>query len=165
MPAHVSPAYAQYPKQAEPRGLLRLGASELKFYHLEKPGEPIPEEIAASARFCLAGEGAAAAGLDGDCGFAILHRCGADFYFLLVGAWRGTNEIWEAVFYRDARMDAFAAFDPAYPDAPGALRPTFCVWELGIVAHESAAWTRFLASPREAADLTSWREDFISGAV
>lgn len=164
-PAHVSPAYVQYAKQAVPREALRLGTSAIKLYHLEKPGEPVPEAIAASARAFLTGEAAGEAGLDGDCGFVILHRCGADFYFLLIGVWRGSNEIWEAVWYRDAGMDAFAPFGPAYPAQAGMLRPTFCVWEVGVVAHESAAWARYLASPRGDADLARWREDFITGAV
>jgi hypothetical protein len=164
-PAHVSPAYVQYPKQSVPRAVLRVGTSALKLYHLEKPGEPVPDAIAASARAFLTGGGLAAAGLDDDCGFAILHRCGADFYFLLTGVWRGSNEIWEAVAYRDAGMADFAPFDPAYPAVAGKLRPTFCVWELGIVGHESAAWTRFLASPRGEADLARWRDDMFEGAV
>src|SRR3546814_7109998 len=77
--------------------------------------------------------------------FVILHRCGADFYFLLVSVWRGSNELWEAVWYQHGDMPAFAPLDSAYlPDA-GAPRPTFCVWELGLVPHESAAWARYLA--------------------
>src|SRR3546814_4391337 len=47
--------------------------------------------------------------------FVILHRCGADFYFLLVSVWRGSNELWEAVWYQHGDMPAFAPFDSAYP--------------------------------------------------
>lgn len=162
---HVSSGYAHYPKHAVPRGLLRSGTSEIKLYHLEKPGEPVPGDIAASARALLEGGGLEAAGLADDCGFVILHRCGVDFYFLLMGAWRGSNELWEAVWYRDAGLAAFAPFDPAYPAQAGTLRPTFCVWELGIVAHESAAWTRYLASAREEDDLERWHADFLEGPV
>ncbi|MGH7936717.1 MAG: hypothetical protein ACREF8_06885, partial [Chthoniobacterales bacterium] len=44
-------------------------------------------------------------------GFVILHRCGSDFYFLIVSTWRGNNEVWEAVFYKDgAPMADFALF-------------------------------------------------------
>ncbi len=163
-PAHVDPAYVQYAKEAVPCGMAGAPGAALKLYHVEKPGEPVPSAIAEAARAFLAGEGVAAAGLEGDCGFVILHRCGADFYFLLLGVWRGSNELWEAVWYRQGDMAGFARFDPAYPpSAP--LRPTFCVWELGVVAHEAAAWTRFLASPRGAADLARWREDRFEGAV
>jgi hypothetical protein len=168
-PTHVPPGYAHYPKQAVPRGMLATAGSTLKLYHLEKPGEPVPDAIAASARAFLSREGLAAAELaDGDagmdCGFVILHRCGADFYFLLLTVWRGANEAWEAVWYRDSGMADFARFEPAYPPA-AMLRPTFCVWELGVVAHEAAAWSRYLASPRAEADLAYWRDDFFAGAV
>jgi len=163
--SHVAPAYAHYPKQAVPQGMLRAGASILKFYHLEMPGEPVPEAIANAARAFLADEGGERAGLNGDHGFALLHRCGAGFHFLLIAVWRGSNEVWEAVWYRDGGMTAFAPFDPAYPPAVGTLRPTFCVWELGIVAHEAAAWSRLLASPRAPADLERWRTDWFEGQV
>ncbi|HKR25448.1 MAG TPA: hypothetical protein VJS15_09330 [Allosphingosinicella sp.] len=161
--AHVSPSYVHYRKRAVPREALEVGASMLKLYHLEKPGEPVPDAVAAAARAALVG--GVAAGLDGDRGFAIVHRCGADFHFLLTGAWRGSNELWEAVWYRDGGMAGFAPFDAAYPPHPGPVRPTFCVWELGIVAHESDAWARFLASPRGAEDLERWRSDWREGEV
>lgn len=165
-PAHVPPDYAHYPKQAVPCGMVGAAGSALKLYHLEKPGEPVPEAIAASARAFLARKGLATP--DGeagpDCGFVILHRCGADFYFLLLTVWRGANEAWEAVWYRDAAMADFARFAPAYP-GEAMLRPTFCVWELGVVAHESAAWSRYLASPRADADLACWRNDLFAGQV
>jgi hypothetical protein len=168
-PAHVPPGYAHYPKQAVPCGIAGAAGSVLKLYHLEKAGEPVPDAIAASARAFLAREGLAAAVVaDGeakeDCGFVILHRCGADFYFLLMTVWRGANEAWEAVWYRDGAMTDFARFGPAYP-GEAMLRPTFCVWELGVVAHESAAWSRYLASPRAAADLARWRSDLFAGQV
>lgn len=69
------------------------------------------------------------------------------------------------MWYRHGDMPALAPFDPAYPDAAGAVRPTFCVWELGIVAHEALAWARYLASPRDAAALAAWRADIFFGTV
>ncbi|MBC7986869.1 MAG: hypothetical protein H7X93_09410, partial [Sphingomonadaceae bacterium] len=112
-----------------------------------------------------AGEGDFAAG---DRGFVILHRCGADFHFLLVSVWRGANECWEAVWHHQGDMVGFARFDPAYPAGGGAAmtpRPTFCVWELAIVAHEARAWTRLLASPRGEEDIVRWRDDLLEGEV
>lgn len=168
MPAltHVDPDYRHYAKRAVPRGRLATDAAELKFYHVEKPGEPVAPDISEAARNFIAEAAAEGAlGLDGDHGFAILHRCGADFYFLLLSAWRGSNELWEAVYYRQGGMDGFAVFDPAYPPAGRPIRPTFCVWELGVVAHEAAAWSRLLASPRGESDLDAWRRDLFGGAV
>ena len=165
--AHVTPEYGHYAKRADPRETLALRAAELKFYHVEKPGEPVPAALEADARDFLEAElWEGALGRDGgDYGFVILHRCGADFYFLLLSVWRGANELWEAVYYRDGAMDRFAPFDPAYPPSRTRVRPTFCVWELGVVAQEARAWSRFLASPRSDADLDRWRGDRFSGEV
>ena len=75
-------------------------------------------------------------------GFVVLHRCGEDFYFLLVCTWRNENELWETVWAKNGDADVF--FRP-WP-ADGAHRPTFCVWELGAVCHERDAWTSYLRS-------------------
>lgn len=166
LPLAAVPAdYRHHPKQAVPRLPLTTGGAVLKFYHLEKPGDPVPEALAADARALLSG-GAGGFGA-GDRGFVLLHRCGADFHFLLLSVWRGANEVWEAVWHHQGAMAGFAPFDPAYP-APGEtapLRPTFCVWELAIVAHEALAWSRLLASDRGDADLARWQMDLLSGAV
>lgn len=164
MPAlgHVPDSYVHYAKLAVPQGMIAVPGSTLKFYHVARPGEPVPEAVDALARSTLAEEPAFA--FEGDYGFCLLHRCGADFYFLLPTAWRGANEAWEAVWYLHGDMPAFRPFDPAYPSAP-APRPTFCVWELGVVAHEAAAWSRFLASPRDEPALVQWLQDRFEGAV
>lgn len=165
MPGHVQPAYAHRPKQAVPRGLILVGGTELKLYHLEVPGEPVPEAINTLARAYLARESDTSLGFEGDCGFVLIHRCGADFHFLLPTVWRGNNEAWEAVCYHQSDMADFTPFRPAYSAPDGAVRPTFCVWELGIVAHEAAAWSRYLASPRAGDDLARWRDDLFAGNV
>lgn len=164
MSAAVDPAYRHYPKHAEFRERVEAGGAALKVYHLTTADAPVPGEVANLCADWLA-EQASAAVAPGDCGFVILHRCGADFYFLLVSVWRGSNELWEAVWYRHSDMPAFAAFDSAYPPDAGVARPTFCVWELGIVAHESAAWGRYLASPRDDAARSRWVDDIFEGAV
>jgi len=164
MSAAVDAAYRHYPKQGDFVGLREVHGAEFKLYHLTAPDAPVPDEV---ARLCDDWFETEAAGVaqPGDCGFVLLHRCGADFYFLLVSVWRGSNELWEAVWYRHGAMPAFAPFDPAYPAATGVVRPTFCVWELGIVAHESTAWGRYLASPRDAAARASWVEDVFEGTI
>ena len=160
----VDPEYRHAPKVAAAGTALDLGNSHLKWYDLAPADKPVPEAIAADARDYLCRLHAdGSLDLADDRGFVILHRCGESFYFLLVSIWRGANELWEAVYYRDATMDGFATFDPAYPAA--GLRPTFCVWELGIVAHESTAWSRFLSSPRAASDDAAWRDSQLNGLV
>lgn len=163
----VPETYRHYPKQAVPLGVLETGGAVLKFYHLEKPGEPVPPPLAHVARQWLEGQ-AGQVFEAGDCGFVILHRCGADFHFLLPVVWRGANEAWETVAFHQADMTGFERFDPAYPllvDNQIAPRATFCVWELAILAHEARAWGRFLASDRGEAALARWRDDVLEGAV
>ena len=160
----VPESYRHYAKRSVPQPPLDAGGAVLKIYHLEKPGEPVPPPLAEVARNWLAAWAGQALEA-GDCGFVILHRCGADFYFLLLGAWRESNEAWEAAWYRDGGMAEFAPFAPAYPAEAGVLRPTFCVWELAVVAHEALAWARFLSSPHDEADLARWRADRFSGAA
>ncbi len=157
--------YRHYAKQAVPLAPLETGGAVLKFYHLEKPGEPVPPALAGRARAWLEAHRLFE---PGDCGFVILHRCGADFHFLLAAVWRGANEAWEAVAFHHGEMTDFARFDPAYP-APGdgetPPRPTFCVWELAIVAHEALSWSRFLATDRGADSLAAWRGDLLAASV
>lgn len=163
----VPETYRHYPKRAIPRGLLETGGAVLKLYHLERPGEPVPPPLADVARAWLDARNGAAFEA-GDLGFVILHRCGADFHFLLPVVWRGANEAWETVAYHQGDMTGFERFDPAYPGvAQGEIvpRPTFCVWELAIVAHETLAWSRFLAGDRDEAALACWRKDVLKAEV
>jgi len=157
----IESEYRHYPKRASFVGMVADIRAELKFYHIEQSGAPIPTAISSDALAFVAET--AVAGSD-DTGFVILHRCGADFYFLLVSAWRGSNELWEAVHYRQGAMTTFAPFAPAYVEA-GAPRPTFCLWELGVVAHEAAAWARLLAAPRGEDERVRWRATTFSGLV
>ena len=160
----VDPGYRHIAKSATPGPSLNVGSVELKWYDLASE-DGVPDEVRASGRTHVT-----AALTDGsmavhhEAGFVILHRCGEDFYFLLTSIWRGTNELWESVRYRDGPMADFAAFDPAYPPA-GKVRPTFCVWELGVVAHEARAWSMYLRSPRGEADKEAWRRSRFQGPV
>lgn len=163
----VPESYRHYPKQAIPRGVLDVGGAALKLYYLERSGEPVTPPLAAVALGWLEGQ-AGHVFEAGDLGFVILHRCGADFHFLLPTVWRGANEAWETVAYHQGDMTGFECFDPAYPRLPeGAIapRPAFCVWELAIVAHEALAWSRFLAGARDEAALTQWRSDVLEAEV
>jgi hypothetical protein len=142
-------------------GMTRAG-SALKWYEVARATAPVPDEIRALAREGL--ERASRAGdlaLADDVGFVILHRCGRDFYFLLVCTWRNGNEVWETVFAKDGQADP--VFRPWPGDGPH--RPTFCVWELGVVCHEARAWTRYLRSDRNAAALQTYLDDGFDGSV
>ena len=113
----------------------------------------MPDEIERLARKYLAQTPLEAKGL----GFIILHRCGNDFYFLIVNTWRGNNEVWETVFYKGAMQD-FALWprDKMH-------KPTCCVWELMPVWHETKSWERFLLSKRDETAAKLWLGDLYSG--
>lgn len=158
---HVSQNYRHYEKLASPGEAIPIGSSTLKWYDLATAGTPVdPDVRALSRRFLDKASAHADWPLDEDVGFVILHRCGAEFYFLIVCSWRGNNELWETVYFKpDAATAGFALFPQ------GTHKGTFCVWEAGIVAHEMKAWTKYLTSPRAAADLTAYLADCIEGSV
>ena len=140
---------------------IELGGSSFKWYDIAPPDEPVPGPIRALARGSL--RGAVDSGpivLDDDLGFVILHRCGADFYFLLVSTWRNDNELWETVWAKDGDASGFHPWP-----LEGTHRPTFCVWELGAVCHEQQAWSRFLRSERGPQDREAYLQDLYAGEV
>ena len=158
----VDPGYVHYPKVAQAQPSIMLGGSVLKWYDIAPEDAPVPLAVRALARRCLRDASRSGAlDLAGDLGFVILHRCGASFYFLLVSTWRNENELWETVWAKDGREDVF--FRP-WP-VEGTHRPTFCVWELGPVAHEREAWIRFLRSARDEAARREYLRDCYLGAV
>lgn len=142
----VANDYQHYDKFVEPDEQIELQNSRLKWYNIAKADEPVLPEIRDLARFFLETESARGNLQDfGELGFVILHRCGADFHFLLVNSWRNGNELWESVYAKiDAGQKDFQPF--AFENLH---RGTFCVWELAAVWHEQQAWKRFLLSARD----------------
>ena len=153
----VKEAYLHTPKWVTPGDPIETSGAILKWYALAPQDEPVPEEIDRLARAYLAQHPLEAKGL----GFVILHRCGSDFYFLIVSTWRGNNELWETVFYKNG--DAMADF--ALWPRDGMHKPTFCVWELAPVWHEKEAWERFLESARDETAAQVWQRDLYAGAA
>ncbi|MEY2490519.1 MAG: hypothetical protein QOC70_2461 [Verrucomicrobiota bacterium] len=151
----IDPEYRHAPKCVTPGETLEPAGAVLKWYAVYSEDLPVPNEITQLARSYLKKTPLEARGL----GFVIVHRCGRDFYFLIVCTWRGSNEVWETVFYKDGDvMVDFALFarDKAH-------KPTFCVWELAPVWHEQQAWVRFLQSSRDGAAARVWLGDRYSG--
>jgi hypothetical protein len=154
--------YRHVAKLARPAPIITIAGATLKWYDVARATAPVPEEIRALAREGLEDEARTGGlALADDVGFVILHRCGRDFYFLLACTWRNQNEVWETAFAKDGEADP--AFRP-WP-AGGPHRPTFCVWELGVVCHEQRAWARYLRSERDAAALQTYLEDGFDGSV
>ena len=151
----VELGYQHKPKRVTPGQPLETAGALLKWYALHPDDRPVPEAIGGLARAALTRLPLEARGL----GLALLHRCGNDFYFLIVCTWRNSNELWETVFYKDG--DSMAEFAP-FP-REGVHKPTLCVWELVPVWHEQQAWKRFLASARDLAAGEAWAADRYEG--
>jgi hypothetical protein len=151
----IDPGYRHYPKRVTPGEPIELPGALLKWYGLHPEDRPIPEELTSLARNYLNKSSLEARGL----GCVVLHRCGTDFYFLIVCTWRNNNELWTTVFYKDGdRMADFALFP-----RDDAHKPMMCVWELVPVWHEQKAWERFLCSARDEAAAQEWLGDGYSG--
>ena len=154
--------YRHIEKFASSEPSLALGDTVLKWYDVAPDDAAVPLAIRAVARRSLRDASRAAElGTLGELGFVILHRCGEDFYFLLVCTWRNENELWETVWAKNGESDAL--FRP-WP-IEGAHRPTYCVWELGAVTHEREAWSRYLLSARDEAARHAYLRDCHDGVV
>lgn len=152
----IDAGYQHIPKRVTAGEPLEMSGVTLKWYGVHPEDRAVPAEITRMARAYLSTATLEARGL----GFVVLHRCGNDFYFLIVSTWRNSNELWETVFYKDRSMSDFAPFA-----REGDHKPTFCVWELVPVWHEQQAWVRFLRSSRDEAATESWRNDRYSGTA
>jgi hypothetical protein len=86
-----------------------------------------------------------------------MHRCG-EHYLLLVCTWRSENELWESVYY-----DGSGKFEVW--DRNKIHLPTYCVWEMGIVYHESRAWKKFLGTDRTEVHQQNYLDDLFEGEV
>ena len=147
--------YRHAPKWATPGENIEPPASVLKWYAVHPEDKPVPDKLTQLARSYLMRNDLEAKGF----GFVILHRCGNDFYFLIVSTWRGNNEIWETVFYKNG--DAMADF--ALWPRESVHKPTYCVWELVPLWHEQKAWERFLKSTRDETAAQKWLQDLYAG--
>jgi hypothetical protein len=154
----VQESYMHGPKRVTPGESVDTEGAVLKWYQLAPQDSQLPDDIDRLARSFLGRRfSLEAKGL----GFVILHRCGKNFYFLIVNTWRGNNELWETVFYKNGdSMTDFALWP-----RDGMHKPAFCVWELAPVWHETRSWERFLSSARDEEAAGSWRRDLYSGAA
>src|SRR3984893_7300184 len=158
----INAAYQHASKHVTPGKSLETKGAVLKWDQLAPGDRHVPDEIDRLARSYLARTVLSEPDwhLKG-LGFVILHRCGNDFYFLIVNTWRGNNEVWETVFYKDG--EAMADFSLWPRD--GMHKPTYCVWELAPVWHEKESWERFLMSARDETAAQVWQRDLYAGAA
>lgn len=159
---HVDQDYRHHDKIVTPRGLFEAGAARLKWYDIAVPERPVAPSVRALAERTLKAQSEQPDwDLSGDLGFVMLHRCGRDFYFLITCSWRGNNELWETVLYKQS--DATPAFS-LFP-REGSHKGTYCVWEMGVVWHETRAWAEFLRSRRDDRAIARYLDTQYSGAV
>jgi hypothetical protein len=78
-----------------------------------------------------------------------------------VCTWRNENELWETAWAKTG--EAGGSFHSW--SVTDEHRPTFCVWELGVVCHEQQAWTRYLRSARDEPARLRYLQDGHSGVV
>ena len=158
----VADGYVHIDKMIVRGAPLSLRGVRLKWYDLARPAHQVEPAVAKLARSHLERESVSGSmELKGDLGFVVLHRCGAEFYFLIVNTWANENEIWEQVF---AKENAAASGFVPFP-RPGPQVPTYCVWELGAVLHEQQAWRRYLRTSRDEAAKRAYLLDQFEGAV
>jgi hypothetical protein len=153
----IDAGYGHAPKQVTPGNPIEPTGSVLKWYAIHSEDRPVPDDITRLARAYLVKTPLEARGL----GFVLLHRCGQDFYFLIVCTWRNNNELWETVFYKDVDAMPNFALSPRDREHKG----TSCVWELAPVWHEKQACVRFLNSPRDEAAGRVWLDDRFAGVA
>jgi hypothetical protein len=153
----IDAGYRHAPKQVTPGEPIEPTGAILKWYAIHPEARPVPDDITRLARAYLEKTLLEARGL----GFVLLHRCGQDFYFLIVCTWRNNNELWETVFYKDG--DAMPDF--ALSPREGEHKGTYCVWELAPVWHEKEAWLRFLSSSRDETAAKEWLNDRFTGVA
>ena len=158
---NVPAAYTHAWRVAEPHEPIVLPDRIFKWYHVHIEGAVVPEVMDAEARALLAADATSGGwqteyGLD----FSLLHLSTASA-FLIAGTWRGHQEMWERVYFKDLASAApFELVPRDGQDWPGA-----CVWELGVICHERMAWHRYLFTPRDEAAKRAWLLDTYRGRV
>lgn len=146
-----------YPsKYSQPKGIFTVGKTKFKWYDLASDPSEVSQQDIDNAQLCIENAEENFKNID-DLGFVIMHRCGEN-YLLLVCTWRSENELWESVYY-----DGSGKFE--IWDRSKTHLPTYCVWEMGIVYHESQSWKKFLGSGREEKDKEVYLNDFFEGEV
>lgn len=149
----VDPAYRHVEKAAFPLPRADNAVDRLKWYAVRELTQEGATSVLREAQKKVAHLVAAE-----DVGFVMVHFCGPDFVYLIVCRWRQNNELWETVFGKAGN----APFEPVHG---GDTRATFCVWELGVVGAERAAWATFLRSKRTEKDLLRYEAKLFSGTV
>ena len=165
-PPGVAAEYRHHDRLVTPGVDLIGPGTHLKWYDLHLMGTDVPAEIDQAAREAVRRE--IASGLDSDptnrdgqtvtLGLVVLH-VSEPITFLIIGTWRGNQELWTTTAVRPTAGGAFAMLPG------GRHRPNLCVWEMAPVWHERQAWVRYLRSPRDDAARETFLADRLDGLV
>jgi hypothetical protein len=155
----VEADYHHYTKHARPVAPLVADRVLLKWYSLAVPERAhSAEEIDTAQAFILEEIESGRLALLDEAGFVVQHRVAtADVFY--VCSWNGNNELWETHYFRPLDTGEFEV------GRHGTKFPTFCVWVLGIVHHETRAWSAYLSSDRDAASRAAWLEHVLDATV
>lgn len=146
-------------RRATPQAPIVVPGSVFKWYHVHRDGDTIVAAVDVAARRLIIDE-AGAWNLEYGLNFALLHQSVARA-FLIVGVWRGHQELWQRMYEIDlVEGDTFRRIA-----VDGGFTPSACVWEMGVIHHERMAWHRYLFSQRTEADKQAWFGDLYAGAV
>ncbi len=139
----VEADYVHYAKHARPVSPAAAAGVFLKWYSLAVPERSHTDvEIAAAQALLLHEISVGNLALTGEVGFVVQHRIATmDVFYVCSG--NGNNELWETHYFKPLDSDEYAVGHHA------TKFPTFCVWVLAIVHHETAAWSRYLSSVRD----------------
>lgn len=147
--SRVDPEYVHRPKRIQPGEAIVNDELVLKWYDLVEIGQCVDGQASADARAFVdwVWDGQQAAG------FVIHHPCAGGTY-LVASRWDANNELWDQVWWRAEGEIAFEAVATR-----NGMQHSHCLWQLPIVAHEAAAWSRFLCSDRSGAAFDAWFVD------
>jgi hypothetical protein len=157
--ATIPEDYRHVEKRIVPADDLPLPKARLKWYDVCLAERVVPDQIRNEARDFLRAEAEAGrVEFRGEFGYALLHLDG-EAYFLLVCVWRNINEMWQVLYGRDDNgFHLYRAKD-------GALKATQNIFELDATAHERRAWSRYLASARDADAKRAYLADLCTGVL
>jgi hypothetical protein len=158
---NVPPDYVHHDRVVSAGELLPIRGGVLKWYVVHRAGKPIaPAEIERARAFVVAEAEAGRFASDYGLGHAILHQS-TEGTFLLVGGWRGVNELWETVSARPTN-EPEGRFEQ---ETGSRFHPVACVWEMTPIWHERNAWSRYLYSARDDAAKRAFLADTMSGTA
>lgn len=156
---NVPEAYQHEWRTASPQDAIVVPGGVFKWYHVHRDKSVIAENVDRVARELIV-DGAKQWDLAYGLNFALLHQSVA-WAFLIVGIWRGHQELWTRIFV--VELAGEPVFHHDEPDGP--FTPCACVWEMGVIQHERMAWHRYLFTDRGADAKRAWFDDRYAGVV